>query len=67
MTKTVEELESAVASLSKAELSQFPQWFEEFISDQWDRQIEADIRAGRLSAAGKAADEDFEAGRCGPL
>lgn len=40
---------------------------EEFLADQWDRQIEADILAGRLNAAGDQADKDFEAGRCTPL
>jgi hypothetical protein len=63
----VQELEAAVARLSKAELSHFSAWFDEFIADQWDQQIEADILAGRLNAAGKRADEDFEAGRCTPL
>jgi hypothetical protein len=42
-------------------------WFEEFLADQWDRRIEADILAGRLEAAGRRADEDFESGRCTPL
>ena len=42
-------------------------WFEEFLAEQWDRQIEADILAGRLDAAGRGAEEDFEAGRCTPL
>jgi hypothetical protein len=37
------------------------------MADRWDRQIEADIKAGRLDAAGERADEDFEAGRCAPL
>jgi hypothetical protein len=66
-TMSVEDLESAVSHLSEAELARFREWFEEFAADQWDRQIEADIAAGRLDAAGKRADEDFEAGRCTPL
>ena len=64
---SVEDLESAVSHLSEAELACFREWFEEFAADQWDRQIEADIATGRLDAAGKRADEDFEAGRCTPL
>jgi hypothetical protein len=36
-------------------------------ADAWDEQIETDIRAGRLDAAGKRVDEEFEAGRCEPL
>ena len=64
---SVQELEHAVAQLPKADLSAFARWFEEFQSDEWDRQIEADAAAGRLDKAGRRADEDFEAGRCKPL
>jgi hypothetical protein len=64
---SVEELEVIVSRLSAAELALFSDWFEEFLSRQWDEQIAVDILAGRLDAAGKRADEDFEAGRCTPL
>jgi hypothetical protein len=64
---SVEELQSAIARLSPEEVARFADWFENFVADQWDRQIEADILAGRLDAAGRKADEDFEAGRCTPL
>jgi hypothetical protein len=64
---SVEDLESAVSHLSAVEFARFREWFDEFVADQWDRQIEADIGAGRFDAAGKRADEDFEAGRCTPL
>ena len=64
---SVEELQAAVAQLPAEELDRFSHWFEEFLADRWDRQIEADIRAGRLDAAGRRADEDFKNGRCTPL
>jgi hypothetical protein len=64
---SVEDLETAVSHLSAVEFARFREWFDEFAADQWDRQIEADMRAGRFDAAGKRADEDFEAGRCKPL
>jgi hypothetical protein len=57
---SVEELKSAVSPLSVENLSRFSEWFEEFMADPWDQKIEADILAGRLSAAGKRADDDFE-------
>jgi hypothetical protein len=63
----VEELQSAVAQLPGEELDRFSRWFEEFLAEQWDRHIEADILAGRLDAAGQRADEEFEAGHCSPL
>ncbi|HEV3146209.1 MAG TPA: hypothetical protein VGZ47_20145 [Gemmataceae bacterium] len=64
---SLDELETAVAGLPDAQLTEFAQWFEEFLADAWDRRIEADIRAGRLDEAGRKADADFEAGRCKPL
>ena len=63
----VQELETAVTRLSKEELSTFSQWFEEYVADAWDREIEADIQAGRFDAAGKRAKADYEAGRCTEL
>jgi hypothetical protein len=64
---SVEELQSAVSQLPTEELDRFSRWFEEFLAERWDRRIEADILAGRLDAAGRRADEEFEAGRCTPL
>ena len=43
---SLEEIENAVSMLSAQELSVFSQWFEEYVADQWDRQIERDATAG---------------------
>ncbi len=64
---STDELQDVVSHLPAEELARFSRWFEEFLADQWDQQIEADILAGRLDEAGRRADEDFEAGRCTPL
>lgn len=64
---SIEELELVVSHLAAEELDLFSKWFDEFRAQQWDSQIDADILAGRLDAAGKRADEDFEADRCNPL
>ncbi len=64
---TVQDLEAAVTQLPPADLRQFAQWFEEYLADAWDRQIEADVAAGRLDEAGRRADADFLASRCRPL
>jgi len=61
------ELENAVQQLPPDELAQFARWFEHFVADRWDRQIEADILAGRLDKLAAKADEEFERGRCSPL
>ena len=67
LTMSLQELESAVTQLPADELTAFSRWFEEYLADAWDRQIEADIPAGRLDEAGQRADAEFEAGRCRPL
>ncbi len=64
---SLQQLEGAVVGLAPSDLEAFAQWFDEYRADAWDRQIEADIVAGRLDAAGRRGDEDFEAGRCTPL
>jgi len=64
---SIQEIENAVAKLSPQELSVFSQWFEEYVADQWDQQIERDAKAGRLNDALDRAVEHREAGRCTPL
>jgi len=64
---SVEELESVVSRLSAEELTRFSQWFEEFLAEQWDRQIEEDVKAGRLEAAVTRSNKCFDAGQCTPL
>ncbi len=61
---SIQEIETAIRRLSSEELAALSQWFEEYVADEWDRQIEADARAGRFKAAGERAKADYEAGRC---
>ena len=61
---SIQELEAAVSRLPSADLDAFAKWFEEYLADEWDRRIEADILTGRLDEAGRRADADFEAGQC---
>lgn len=64
---SLHELEAAVTQLPTEDLTAFAQWFEEYLADAWDSRMEADIQAGRLDEAARAADADFESGRCKPL
>ena len=61
---TVEEIEDAVRRLSPAELAAFQEWFAEFDAAAWDRQLEADVAAGRLDALADEALDDLRQGRC---
>ncbi len=44
----VESLEDEVARLTPQELAAFREWFAKYDADAWDRQIESDVRAGKL-------------------
>ena len=58
----VENIEREIQKLTPSELEAFRRWFREYDSDEWDRQIEEDVRAGKLD---KLADEALAAHRAG--
>ena len=60
---SVEELIKAVAELPPDQFAKFRAWFEAFENDQWDQQIKADIKAGKLDKLVAESEEDFRAGR----
>jgi hypothetical protein len=64
---SIQELESEVTRLSKPDLAAFSQWFEEYMADSWDKQIERDISAGKLDHLANQADAHFDAGHCTPI
>lgn len=64
---SVQELESAIRQLSPEDFARLAHWIDEYRADHWDRQIEADILAGRLDHAAQQAEADFDAGRWTPL
>ncbi len=64
---SVKEIESAVARLSREDLSRFRSWFTDFDAAAWDRQFEADAAAGGLDALGDEALRDLDEGRCRDL
>lgn len=58
----IERLEQEIRELDRAELAAFREWFREYDSDEWDRQIEEDLRAGKLSELARRAAASHEAG-----
>jgi len=64
---TLDEIETAVSLLSVDELARFRRWFAEFDAQQWDEQIEQDVRAWRLDQLVDQALGHLRAGRCTPL
>jgi len=58
----VEKLEDQIEKLSRDELAAFREWFRNYDSDEWDREIQEDILAGRFD---KLADEAIKAHKAG--
>jgi lysyl-tRNA synthetase class I len=58
----VENIEREIQKLAPSELEAFRRWFREYDSDEWDRQIDEDARAGKLD---KLAEEALAAHRAG--
>lgn len=61
---TIQEIEAALRSFSPKERAAFRIWYAEFDADDWDRQIESDVAAGRLDWLIDEARRDREQGRC---
>ena len=61
--ETVEEIQLAVSQLSREELNEFREWYEEFDAEVWDRDFEEDVKTGKLDALAEKAMADFRAGR----
>ena len=66
MTK-LEKIEREIETLAPDELARFRRWFAEYDAANWDAQIEADARSGRLDALADKALADHRAGRTRPL
>lgn len=61
---SLEQIEVAVRGLSDEDRAIFRAWFAEFDADEWDRQLESDVAAGRLDWLIEEAREDLRSGRC---
>jgi hypothetical protein len=64
---SVNEIQTAISQLPRSELEQLAAWFEQFQAERWDKQIESDLRAGRLDALIREAEGEISAGRTRPL
>ena len=44
----IEKIGREIREFSPSELAAFRKWFHDFDAEAWDRQIEADVQAGKL-------------------
>jgi len=61
--RKVEKLENEVQQLNPDELAAFRDWFRRYDSDEWDKEIERDVSAGRLDKLAEEAVAAHKAGR----
>jgi hypothetical protein len=59
---TVEEIKAAIGKLPQAQRTQLASWINESVDDEWDRQIKADVTAGRLDGLLKKVRSDIRVG-----
>ncbi len=60
---TVQEIEAAIERLPRSELFKLTGWISAKFSDAWDKEIEEDIKAGRLDQLAQEALSEFRAGK----
>ncbi len=53
-------LEGEVKNLSGKDLAEFRDWFLDYEAKQWDKQIEADSKSGKLDSLAQSAIGDFK-------
>ncbi len=63
MARTIENIEKEIAQLPQDQLRQFREWYEQFDSDVWDKQIESDAASGKLDGLAGTAIADHKAGK----
>jgi len=59
----LETITKSVESLDGDEFKAFVEWFEQLQADRWDRQIEADAKAGKLDGLVEEAKREIAAGK----
>ena len=63
----VESIEQQIEKLSPDELAAFRRWYAVFDAEAWDRQFEADVKAGKLDALADKAFRAHVSGKSKPL
>ena len=61
--RRIENIEREIQEFSPRELAAFRKWFSEFDANAWDRQIEEDVKAGKLDEFANVAEEAYKSGR----
>ncbi|NUM56408.1 MAG: hypothetical protein HUU46_22450 [Candidatus Hydrogenedentes bacterium] len=61
------EIKTAIEALSERERCELNAWLQNFASDDWDRQMESDAKAGRMDALVREAEQAYRDDDCLPF
>jgi len=64
---SITEIKSAIESLTEKERCELSAWLQDWPADEWDRQMEADARAGRFDELVREAEQAYSQGECRPF
>ena len=64
---TVEQIEEAIQKLPREEFFRLRDWMRDRFDDEWDKQIEEDVRSGRLDRVAQDALAEYRAGKTTPF
>ena len=64
---TISEIENALRALPVQDARAVADWLQDYLDDQWDKQIEADAANGRLDRVWKKAQADIASRNVKPL
>jgi hypothetical protein len=56
---TRQDIETAIALLPENEARDLAKWLQEYLDDRWDRQLETDLKAGKLDKLIARAEADI--------
>jgi len=64
---SVTEIQAAISELTSDDLADLVNWLEDYQARLWDKQIEEDLKTGRLDKVLADVDKEYEAGLAEPL
>lgn len=60
---TLQEIEEAIDRLPRDQAFELNEWLQQRLDDEWDRQFEGDVKAGRLASLAQKAIAEHRAGK----
>ena len=63
----IKEIEEAIIELPKNDLSELIRWLDDYLADNWDKEFEEDVKAGKLDKVAEKAIADYHEGKCKEL